>query len=494
MDKWYEIRREYYHGKLRKSELCRRYKIHFNTLEKILTHASPPGYCRKKPIEKPVIGPWISRIKQLLEDNKKFPRKQRYTVKKIFAILKSEGFPGSYTSVKDVVREIKAGAPREVFMPLKQPPGFAQVDFGHAKVFINKSITKVALFVISLIHSDAFFVWASPRECTESFLEGHVKAFDFFGFVPREIKYDNTRTAITEIISTRKRKLTKRFQEFASHYLFLPEFCIVRRPNEKGVVENTVGFARRNFLAGMPSFKNFDELNLHLAACCKEDLNRILRGKTLSKTKLLAEDKIASLSLPAEKYDTRKIEYRQATSESLVRFCGNDYSVSIEHAYKEILVKASMFEIEFYAGERFIAAHNRSWETHQEFLKPQHYLQLLKFKPGGFKNGRPFEGWRLPKAFEVLKHKLKSGCDKPDREFVNVLLLLQEYSAGEVALAIEKLSSVKVPTADTIRQHLIPAETPELLTFNLAGRPHLSGVKVAENNLQNYSQLIGLGG
>jgi transposase len=50
----------------------------------------------------------------------------------------------------------------------------------------------VALFVMTLPYSDAAFVCAFPRECTEAFLEGHVRAFAFFGGVPRRISYDNS--------------------------------------------------------------------------------------------------------------------------------------------------------------------------------------------------------------------------------------------------------------------------------------------------------------
>ena len=100
--------------------------------------------------------------------------------------------------VKDAVRQIKKIS-KEVFMPLSQRPGEAQVDFGHALANFNGTLKKVVFFVMSMVHSDAMFVMSFPRECTESFLEAHVRAFDFFGCVPKRISYDNTRVAITKI-------------------------------------------------------------------------------------------------------------------------------------------------------------------------------------------------------------------------------------------------------------------------------------------------------
>ena len=84
-------------------------------------------------------------------------------------------------------------------MPLSQPPGQAQVDFGHAVARIGGRLAKVVFFVMSLVHSDAMFVMAFPRECTEAFLEAHVRAFAFFGFVPNRISYDSTKVAVTQI-------------------------------------------------------------------------------------------------------------------------------------------------------------------------------------------------------------------------------------------------------------------------------------------------------
>jgi len=114
---------------------------------------------------------------------------------------------------------------------------------------------------------------AFPRECTEAFLEAHVRAFDFFGFVPKRISYDNTRVAISKILIGHKRKHTAEFKRLISHYLFEPYFCNVRRPNEKGIVDGSVKYARLNFMVPVPQVKDYDELNRLLRDCCQSDLD-----------------------------------------------------------------------------------------------------------------------------------------------------------------------------------------------------------------------------
>ena len=74
------------------------------------------------------------------------------------------------------------------------------MDYGFADVLLNGELTKVALFVMTLPYSDAICIQAFPRECTESFQEGHVRAFEFFGGVPARISYDNSKVAVGKIV------------------------------------------------------------------------------------------------------------------------------------------------------------------------------------------------------------------------------------------------------------------------------------------------------
>jgi transposase len=266
MDQWIELRREIRNQQIPLRQLARETGIHRQTLRKIRDHSQPPGYQRTHPIQKTKIGPYLDRIKSIIKSDKQMPKKQCHTAKKIFEILQCEGFSGGYTIVKDAVRQIKKTS-KEVFMPLSQRPGEAQVDFGHALANFDGTLKKIVFFVMSLAYSDAMFVIAFPRECTESFLEAHVRAFDFFGLVPKRISYDNTRVAVTKILTGHKRKYTAEFKRLISHYLFEPHFCNVRRPNEKGIVEGSVKYSRLNFMVPVPQVKDYDELNRLLRDC-----------------------------------------------------------------------------------------------------------------------------------------------------------------------------------------------------------------------------------
>jgi transposase len=489
MDRWIGVRRAVLVEGMSKRAACRKFGIHWDTLQRILQHAIPPGYLRKEAAAKPVITPWLGRLGELIEANRDLPPKQRYTVKRMWDLLRGEGFSGGYTTVKDAVRELRKEASKEVFMPLSQRPGEAQVDFGHAVACIGGRLTKVVFFVMSLVHSDAMFVMAFPRECTETFLEAHLQAFAFFGFVPCRISYDNTKVAITQITGAHRRKLTAAFARLVGHFLFQPHFCRIRRANEKGVVEGAVRYSRLNFLVPVPQMADWSELNVHLLACCRSDMTRRLRGKALSKQELLEEDKVAGLAIPSDRFDPRRLVSTTATSEALVRLDTNDYSVPVEYGHRPVVVKASVQTVSIYHAEKEIARHGRCWEREKQVFDPVHYLSLLDRKPGSLDHARPLEGWNLGEDFAALRRRLEAQRDDGTREYIRVLLLLRDYPPGRVALAVRHALRWTAPTADAIRQLLVPSERPELKTFHLAGREHLAGVTVAATNLRAYGRL-----
>ncbi|MEX2188569.1 MAG: IS21 family transposase [Pirellulales bacterium] len=176
--------------------------------------------------------------------------------------------------------------------PLAHPPGEAQADFGEAAVWLQDKLTRVAYFVMSLPYSDAFFCQVFPRECTETFQEGHCRAFQFFGGVPTRISYDNSRIAVAKFVGRRGDTPTREFLRLESHFLFAHRFCLVRRANEKGHVEGLVGFARRNFMVPVPRIDDLEEFNEQLARWFRLDGRPQLQGHDIPPPHL---DRYASL-------------------------------------------------------------------------------------------------------------------------------------------------------------------------------------------------------
>jgi len=490
MEQWAAIRRRVLQEGVSKRQILRETGLHWTTLEKILSHSAPPGYRMRQLREKPKLGPYLDRIRLILQSDKQMPKKQRHTAKRIFDRLCEEGYRGGYTVVKEVVRELRRTS-QEVYMPLVHRPGEAQVDYFHALAKIGGRLEKVAIFLMALPFSDAFFLMVTPRECTETFWEGHVRAFEFFGGVPARISYDNSKIAVRAILGVHRRRLTDGFLELASHYLFDYHFCTVRRPNEKGVVEGTGKYARLNFLVPVPVVADHEELNAYLAERCREDLGRRLRGHGATKAERLEEDRAVFLPLPETAFDACRKVTTRANSLSVVRFDRNDYSVPVRYGHHPVTVKGYWDRVEICRDERVVASHRRLWGREETAYDPRHYLPLLERKPGALDHGQPLADLELPECFAVLRRRLEhERGSEGTRDYIAVLRLLEKHATARVAAAIERALGAGAATPDVVALYLYPDPVTEPGTFVLAGRPQLRGVRIASPAVGAYRDLL----
>ena len=490
MEQWSEIRRRVLVDGVSRRQILRETGMHWLTLKKVLEHSEPPGYRQGRRRRKTKLGDHLGRIGQILKDDQAMPRKQRHTAKRIWERLREEGFTGGYTVVKDAVRELTQKN-QEVFVPLVHRPGEAQVDFGHALAKVDGRLRKVAFFVMALPYSDASFVMAFERECTETFWEGHVRAFEFFGGEPRRIAYDNTKVAVSQILG-RARRLTQGFLQLKSHYLFDHHFCRVARGNEKGVVEGQVKFTRLNYFVPVPQVRDMAQLNTDLLQRCTEDRQRRLRGQTGSKEQLLEDDQKAFLPLPAAPFDACRKVLTKASSLSLVRLDGNDYSVPVRWAHHPIVAKGYCDQVVLCADGSEVARHARIWEDEQVRFEPLHYLALLETKPGALDHARPLMGWTLPECFALLRRRLEAEREGDGtREYVRVLRLLEKHPLPQLRRAVEEALAVGAITRDAVAQFLYPREEWRATLFSLDGHPHLRHVRVAAPDLAAYRELVG---
>ena len=437
-------------------EAAREFGLHRDTVRKMLKYSIPPGYRRRKPARRPKLEPYVGVIDRILEDDKVAPKKQRHTAKRIHERLRAEyGFRGGYTIVKDYVRERRRRL-REMFVPLSHPPGHAQCDFGQAKAVIGGVERKIHYFVLDLPHSDGCFVKAYPAETTEAFCDGHMSAFTFLGGVPRSILYDNTRLAVAKILGDGRRKRTRVFSELVSHYLFEDRFGRPGKGNDKGKVEGLVGYARRNFLVPIPSYRSFDELNAHLEEKCLERMERRLRGHKETIGERMVRDIDVLLPLPSTPYDASDKHTTRVSSLSLVRYRTNDYSVPVAYGHREVLVRGYVDRVVISCGVEVIARHRRSYQRDDYVFNPIHYLPLLEQKTGALDQAAPLAGWELPEEFETLRRLMQSRMGRRGkREYVQVLRLMENFRKEEVHKAVGDALKLGAISFDAIKHLLL---------------------------------------
>ena len=407
------------------------------TVRKMLAFSVPPGYRRAGRPRRPKLDPFTGIIDRIVEEDRSSPAKQRHTAKRIFERLRDEhGFTGGYTIVKDYVRE-RGVRSREMFVPLVHAPGHAQVDFGEARAVIGGVARKLHFFAFDLPHSDGCFVKAYPAETSEAFCDGHVAAFAFFAGVPRSVLYDNTRLAVARILGDGTRQRTRIFAELQSHYLFADRFGRTGKGNDKGKVENLVGFIRRNFMVPLPRFASFAAFNAELEARCRARLGARLRRHAETIGERLGRDRAALLALPPAPYEAFDRRPGRVSSLSLVRYRNNDYSVPVAYGHREVLIRGSVDEVVISCAAEVIVRHRRSYEREDLIFDPLHYLPLIEHKVGALDQAAPLAGWQLPEVFATLRRLMEARMGTAGkREYVQVLRLLESFRLVEVEVRI----------------------------------------------------------
>jgi len=472
-------------------EAARQFGLSRKTIRKMMQFSLPPGYERKKPVARPKLGPWLGVIDQILVDDQSQPKKQRHTAKRIFDRLKAEhAFGGGYTIVKDYVRQARLRH-KEVFVPLAHPPGDAQGDFGEALVVIAGVEQKAHFQCFDLPYSDDCFVIAFPAENSETFLEGHNQAFTYFGGVPRTMLYDNTRIAVKEIAGDGERRPTEAFSGLQSHYLFATKFGRPGKGNDKGNVEGLVGYARRNFMVPVPRAASWEELNAHLRQECVTRRERKLWGHQETIAERFERDREKLLPLPPTAYEACEKRTTRASSQALVRYETNDYSVPTEYGHRQVLVKAFVWDLVISCTSEVIARHPRSYGREEMVFNPLHYLALLEQKTNALDQAAPLQGLVLPDEFAELRRQMEARLGKRGRrEYVQVLRLLETFSMGEVAAAVREALRFPAIAFDAVKHLLLCAIECRPPKLDLENYPHLPLAEVALTRAADYQVLL----
>jgi transposase len=492
------IRRMYYLEHQSGRQIAKTLGISRQSVAKALQTDIAATYTLSKPREAPQLGPYKARLDELLNENRRLPRKQRYTAHKIFQLLQTEGYAGSESSIQGyAVHWRKAQRRPATFLPLEFEPGQdAQVDWGEAQAVIAGVPQTVQYFVMRLNYSRRSFVMAFPAQKQEAFFEGHVRAFEHFGGVPHRLSYDNLRTAVKILVHGRIREEQRAFVAFRSYYLFESHFCTPAQGHEKGGVEHSVGFSRRNFMVPIPHATSFEELNAHLLAECQRDDVRVVQGQSMSIGEAWQAERAYLHPLPQRPFACCVTRVAHLTPYSQVIYDTNRYSVPVEQARRELVVKAYPFRIDILHESQVIASHPRCYGHEQDIFDPLHYLALLEQRPGAFEYARPLKLWRKewPQAYHrllaLLKEKWPEG--RGVKEFVRVLRLHQHYPASLVEQAVQQALSYGCVHVDGVTHCLHQLQEPALPLplLDLSDKPHLATVGTQPLDLQRYEQLV----
>jgi len=302
--------------------------------------------------------------------------------------------------------------------------------------------------------SRAIHVLFTLDQTMESFLRGHVEAFEYFGGSSRALLYDNLKTAVRarqgNVIQFHPRLL-----ELAGHYHFLPRPCAVARGNEKGRVERQIRFLRDRFFAAR-RFRDVDDLNAQFlrwreawahARPCPGD-----PSKTVAQA--LEEERPRLLPLPEHPFECSRVVARTSGKTPSLRFDRNDYSIPPDRVRKPLTLVATPDEVRILDGADEIARHRRSYDKGRSIEDPRHIAALVAWKKAArAPKGRDALCAALPHAEAFFEATLERGLALASTT-TQLRRLLEDYGSQATDAALALTLERDTPTPSSVAHWL----------------------------------------
>ena len=324
-----------------RAEIARRPGPSRNTVAKYadmadMSPAAPEARSRARRALGPDDAAWIDAV---LEADLGAPRKQRHSARRIYDRLVAErGYGGSYSTARRYVREWRNSHRRgteEGYLELEWAPGTAQVDFGDFEAVVAGERLAPKLLVVSPPHPDARYARARMSQRSECMRGGLSRIFGQVGRAPSALVPGNAteagRMSRGEVAESRL------FSLFRARYRCASRYRDPYSGNERGSVENAVGFIRRNLLVPVPSVGALGELDGMLeAGCARLDAASFCRdGRPVIEA--LAEDLAAMAALPAGPFDAVRWVRARADKRGYVTVDGSEYVAGPAWHSRELL-------------------------------------------------------------------------------------------------------------------------------------------------------------
>jgi transposase len=500
------IRKKYFYDKESIRCIARTYKIHRRQVRQAIASALPPPrkiHSRPSKILTPALKQIID---QWLKEDVQAPRKQKHTGQRVYErLLENYTFCGAEVTVRNYVyqkrRELLVNT--KVFVPQVYESGVeAEVDWYEAAINFPAGQETIYIFQMRACYSGKEFHIAFRHQNQKAFLEGHIKAFNYFGGVFKTIRYDNLTSAVKKVLRGRKRIETERFIAMRSHYLFDSVFCLpgINGAHEKGGVECGVGRFRRKHLVPVPKVTGLEELNALLLSACQKDDQRIIIGKKESIAHYW-QFEIPKLSvLPKDEFTVMDVVNARVSNKSLAAVKGNYYSVPVNYVGQEVEAQVNAETIVIIKQGKIIAEHPRCYDQHQIIAELKHYLPILKYKAGALTSALPLhqarQNGKWPLVFEQYWQELivRYGQNEANRQLINLLLWAQDFELSQVEQLITNAMSLGCYQLESIQSLLRQQNAPIASTpLDVAPLGELTRYERPISGVDNYNVLLTIG-
>lgn len=358
-------------GKINYSALARHTGYDRKTLRKYLARNILPKSKPRKP--KPSK---LNNYKDFILQ--RFTEYPEISAARIFRELRERGYSGGITIVRDYVSTIRPHEDISAIYRYETKPGVqAQVDWGDCgRILIDGTTHHLYCFAYVLGYSRLKYIEFTLKTDVQTLMECHKHAFEYCTGIPQEILYDNIKQVVLKrAIKPKDHAWNIQFEEFFTHYGFIPRLCRPYRPQTKGKIEKVVGFVKRDMLYG-GAFQSFTHLN-EQARTWMDRVNATPHGTTneIPFDRFKKENLKPIAGIPP--FITSIMEPRKITRDAYLSYLGNRYSVPYIYAGRDAHVRVEDGILHITVGTTEIATHPVLPGSRRTSQSKDHFSGLL---------------------------------------------------------------------------------------------------------------------
>lgn len=448
---WAEIRRLAEIEKLTGRMIARRLHCSRHTVAAALALTQPPS--RQVRHRGSLLDPYLTRINELLA---RYPELSAVRIREEIA-RGPQGYTGSTTVLRRYLRTIRPARGR-VYQEVHYDPAQAmQVDWGECgRVQVGSTTRKVSVFVAVLCYSRLTFIEFTLSQRKAEFYRGLVNALTFFGGSPRNVIFDNLKSAVING-SGRSACFHPEFLAICGYFCLQPVPCARRDPESKGVVEAGVRYVKHNALAGRADELLRFEDYLALAIHWRDEIANVRLHETTHERPVdrFQQERGLLRPLPSIPFDTDEVVPAIVSPHLRIKFDGNRYSAPPQLARQPVTIRADRDELRLLHEGRVVARHVRSYKRGELIILPDHRLAALTLRqrPRQQALEQEFDAWG-PEAREFHLH-LNSRPVKTGLHLRRLLGLAQVYGRAEVLTAISRALELQTYDAAYVENLLL---------------------------------------
>jgi transposase len=315
---------------------------------------------------------------------------------------------------------------------------------------ITGEVENMYLFIAVLPASRYPFVYAYSNMKLCSWINAHIRAFKYFGGIPRIIIPDNCKTATIKA-DTYNPILNRTYSEMARHYGSAIVPARACRPKDKASGENHVKIAGQRIIAKLRNeqFFSISELNLAIERELKILVNRPFQKMEGTRLSLFENtDKLALEPLPPRHYEYAIWKDARIQINYHVEYMRYFYSVPYPHVGNIASLRVTDKMIEVFLDQRRIAVHPINTHPYKRYTTLREHMPVKHQVTSDWSEDR-FLSWSGSVGTSTRNYikNVLSSKDFPEQSFktcMGIMSLGKKHSKDFMEKACEEADNRKL--------------------------------------------------